>query len=196
MEALETYIGIEPFTVLIDESQRLNELAKRAKALRDLPFHAKLEATKNLTHEGIPINAYEFWKANNDESARQIVISKHPLSKALDTGMGCCRYQGALFFILGYEAHLGENHFLQAAPVNTGLNIVFNQILQDGQIHTISIFTESLKDKSYDYSIQNPKVFEQAFRRVQGFNMYSYYSTPNRYLIIANKNEHPSSIQF
>lgn len=195
METLESYVGIEPFTVVVDASTRLDELAQKARYFRDLPFDEKLQATKKLTHEGIPLNAYELWIANNDESAKQIVLFKHPLSKVLETGIGCCRYQGALFFVLGYEAQLGESHFLQAAPVNNRLNTVFNQILQNGKKHTISIFTEGLKDKSHDYSLQNPRVFEQAFQRMPGYKMYSYHSTPNGVLLIANMDEHPCSIE-
>ena len=195
MERLETYIGIEPFTVKVDESPRLTELVEMSRFLRDLPFEEKLIQTKKLTREGIPLNAYELWIANNNESAKEVVLSKHPLSKALDTGMGCCRYQGALFFILGYESQLGESHFLQAAPVNERVNTVFNQILQYKQKHTISIFTESLKDKSHDYSIQNPRVFEQAFGRVPGFNMYSYHKSKKGLILISNKDEHPCTVE-
>ena len=95
-----------------------------------------------------------------------------------------------MFFVLGYEAQLGESHFLQAAPVSTGINTVFNQIVQNKEVHTVSIFTESLKDKSYDYSVKNPRVFEQVFRKVPGLNMYSYHTTSEGVVIVSNRDEH------
>jgi len=190
MRTLDNYIGIEPFTVVVDESSKLRELAERARSLRNLSFEDKLEETKKLTHEGIPHNAYELWMANKDESAKEIVFSKHPLSTALETGMGCCRYQGALFFVLGYESQLGDKHFIQAAPVNSNVSTVFNEIFEKEIKHPVSIFTESLKDKSLDYSRQNPKIFEQAFKTIPGLNFYSYHRTPEGLVIAEVPNRH------
>ena len=218
MRTINNYIGIEPFTVLVDDSSKLRQLAEKARGLRGLPFKEKLEGAKRLALDAM-VNAYEqmiVWERKADESEeypvigsdtavdnskaekareqhkrfRDIVFQGHPLSYALEQGAGCCRYQGALFFVLGYEADLGDQHFVQAAPVNPPFNTVFNEIVHNGQHHKISIFTESLKDKSLDYSRQNPLIFQQAFETFPGFNFYSYHRTPSGLLIAENLEKH------
>ncbi|MDP3640741.1 MAG: hypothetical protein Q8R53_06115, partial [Nanoarchaeota archaeon] len=106
---------------------------------------------------------------------------------------GCCRYQGALFFVLGYEADLGDQHFVHAAPVNSRANTVFNEVVQDGQPYKVSIFTESLKDKALYYSRQNLRIFEQAFERMPGRTFYSYHRTPGGLVLVENPERHVRS---
>ncbi len=218
MQTIDDYIGIKPFTVLVDDSPQLRQLAEDARKLRKLPFFEKLDGVKELAL-GSMVNAYEQMiterrkamelrgvtiigangKVNNQEyeTAREqherftsIVFQTHPLSYALEQKAGCCRYQGALFFVLGYEADLGDAHFVQASPVNDNINTVFNEVVSGGQLHKISIFTSSLHDKSLDYSIQNPRVLEQAFEELRGFTFYSYHRTPSGLVIVANPNRH------
>src|SRR3989344_3261726 len=128
MQEHVTYIGIEPFTVVLDDTPQLARLVHRARALRETPQDRRLSSVKDLVHEAFPVNAYEIWKAQNSEEGRRLVVKKHPLSEALVKGMACCRYQGALFFVLGLEAELGDRHFLQSARVRQGLNTVFNEV--------------------------------------------------------------------
>ena len=223
MQTHESYIGIKPFTVLVDASPQLESLVSQARELRSLPFDEKLQRTKQLTHQGIPINAYEQMitcgekadglegvkvigsdgKIDNSEYeiARKnsakfegIVFEEHPLSHALQEGAGCCRYQGALFFVLAYEAQLGDKHFIQSAPVNERVNTVFNQVFDGEKMHDISIFTESLKDKSYDYSRQNPNIFEQVHQTRSGYNFYSYHRTPSGLVIVSEDARHVKNI--
>jgi len=215
METLDTYIGIEPFTVKVDDSPQLRELAQQARELRPLPFPEKLSAVKKLTLDSM-VNAYEqmmvsspsflpigggksLSKIDNPEYSEQItqyerfrdiVFQGHPLSYALEQKAGCCRYQGTLFFVLGYEADLGDKHFIQGAPVNNRANTVFNELVNVGESQVVSIFSESLQDKSLDYSRQNPRIFEQAFETVPGLNMYSYHRTPSGLKIIENPTRH------
>ncbi len=222
MNVLNNYIGIEPFTVNIDESAELKELAQKARQLRNMPFAEKLQSVKALALTAM-VNAYEqmmvlgkeeeqlSWitvigpNGKPDNSRYQkakaehakyldIVVQQHPLSHTLKQRAGCCRYQGALFFVLGYEAELGDKQFIQAAPVNRDLSSVFNDVIHNGQLQHVSIFTESLKDKSFDYSRQNPRVFEQAFESIPGYNFYSYHRTPQGLLIVSNPNEHIKEI--
>src|SRR3989338_4250365 len=220
MKTLDTYLGIEPFTVLVDDSPQLRALAARARGLRELPFPERLEAVKRLALDAM-VNAYEQMivsgnktrdsydgtpeglKALRQENAeafrehqryKDIVFQKHPLSHALEQEAGCCRYQGALFFVLGYEADLGDRHFVHAAPVNSRANTVFNEVVQDGQPHIVSIFTDSLKDKALDYSQQNPRIFEQAFERFPGENCYSYHRTPRGLVLVENPERHVKSL--
>ncbi|MFC1649069.1 hypothetical protein ACFL1B_06480, partial [Nanoarchaeota archaeon] len=94
------------------------------------------------------------------------------------------------FFVLGYEADLGDKQFIQAAPVNSRANTVFNDVVQDGETHRISIFTESLDDKTLDYSVENPNLFDQAFKEYPGLTMYSYHRTPSGLVIAANPTSH------
>ena len=217
MKTIDNYIGIEPFTVLVDDSVQLQDFAAQARELKDLPFPEKLAAVKKLALDSM-VNAYEqllVWgkKGRDLESAfqktgdrdkknemyqayqeadrfKKIVFEKHPLSYALQKAAGCCRYQGTLFFILGYEAELGEKHFMHTAPVNGQIRTVFNEIVQGGEEHKVSIFTESLKDKSFDYSRQNPNIFEQAIETLPGYNFYSYHRTPNGLVMIENPSRH------
>jgi len=227
MRTLDTYIGIEPFTVKVDDSPQLRELAQKARELRKLPFTERLSAVKKLTVDAM-VNAYEQMivfgqkaneleivartgedgKANNSkyltkyleaktqyERFRDIVVREHPLSYALEKNAGCCRYQGALFFVLSYEADLGDKHFIQAAPVNSRVNSVFNELVIGGKSQVVSIFTESLRDKSLDYSRQNPKIFEQAIKEVPGLNMYSYHRTPSGLIIVENPIRHITELR-
>ncbi len=218
MKTLDNYMGIEPFTVLVDDAPELRQLAGEARELKTLPFQDKLAGVKKLSL-GAMVNAYEqmvVWERKTDElknvviinaygerdnseyeaakkqyeKFREIVFQKHPLSHALEQRAGCCRYQGALFFVLGYEAGLGDQHFVQGAPVSRGVNTVFNEIVQDGQRHKVSIFTNSLEDKELDYSRQNPQIFEQAFNEMYGFNFYSYHKTPSGLIIVENPDRH------
>ena len=207
MKTVDTYIGIEPFTVLVDDSLQLRELAEKARALRALPFQEKLESVKSLAL-GAMVNAYEQmlvwkrkaeresnasnWRMIQEEHCRfkDLVFQGHPLSYALEQRAGCCRYQGALFFVLGFEADLGDQHFLQAAPVNQYVNTVFNEVVHQGQSRVVSIFTESLDDKSLDYSAQNPHIFEQAFDWMPGCKMYSAHRRPGGLVIAENRDRH------
>ena len=218
MRTIDNYIGIEPFTVLVDDSLKLRQLVSKAKELKGLPFQEKLEGVKRLSLDSM-VNAYEqmiVWGRNADglkgvatigsdgkvdnskyqtarkqhERFRDIVFQGHPLSFALEQEAGCCRYQGALFFVLGYESGLGDQHFVQAAPINSRANTVFNEVVHDGQHHKVSIFTDSLKDNSLDYSRQNPRILEQAFETFSGLNFYSYHRTPSGLVIVENPNQH------
>ena len=223
MTTLDNYFGIQPFTVLVDDSPQLRELAGKARELKGLPFPQRLQAVKKLALDAM-INAYEEMMVWGDkaqglqgvtvigsdgkptrkeyeeakaksEKYQNIVFQGHPLSHALEQKAGCCRYQGALFFVLGYEANLGDQHFVQAAPVNKRANTVFNHVVQDGQTHLVSVFTESLKDKRYDYSVQNPRVFEQAFETFPGLPFYSYHRTPNGFVLVTNPDRHIKEIK-
>ncbi len=212
MKTLDTYLGIEPFTVLVDDSSQLQTLVQQARTLRSQPFADKLHAVKDLTLSAM-VNAYEemiVWgeatreakTANTYNEAKQkqqhyqnIVFQKHPLSTALAQQAGCCRYQGALFFVLGYEANLGDHHFIHSAPINTRANTVFNEVVNGDISHKVSIFTESLRDKSLDYSKQNPKIFEQAFTSRPGYNFYSYHRTPTGLVLVENQNQHVRGVK-
>ncbi len=212
MKTLDTYLEIEPFTVLVDDSPQLQSLVEQARAARSLPFAEKLQAVKDLTL-GAMVNAYEEMLVSGktareattiasrneaeqkQEHYRNLVFQKHPLSTALDKQAGCCRYQGALFFVLGYEADLGDQHFIHAAPVNRYVNTVFNEVVEGDATHKVSIFTQSLKDKAFDYSQQNPKIFDQAFASLPGRTFYSYHRTESGLVIIENQDQHVRRIE-
>ncbi len=220
MEEHKTYFGIKPFGVLVDESPELESLISQVRELREKPFEEKLNALKKLTLDSM-INAYEQMvtlpQGDQKEFFKDIVVTPdHPLSYALEHKAGCCRYQGALFFVLAYEADLGHKHFIQQAPVNpdefkygtdralacNNMRSVFNDLIHNNQIHHISIFKESLKDKSLDYSIKNPRVFESAI----GFGWpqdnpspiidpwkmrhYSYHRTEDGLIIVSEDSRH------
>ena len=207
MKTFDSYLEIEPFTVLVDDSPQLQTLVQQAQAARSLPLREKLRAVKDLTL-GAMVNAYEQMivlgeaarkattaDAYNEakqkrEEHQNLVFQKHPLSHALQQNAGCCRYQGALFFVLGYEADLGDHHFIHAAPINTRANTVFNEVVERDTSHKVSIFTESLQDKALDYSRQNPKIFEQAFTSRPGYNFYSYHRTPAGLVLVENLDRH------
>jgi hypothetical protein len=211
MDIHDNYIGIEPFGVLIDESSELEALVSQARKLKGLPFEKRLDSLKQIAIKSM-VNAYEQWKTNPDEAQREfygnMVTQPHHLSEALQKKAGCCRYQGALFFALGYEADLGDIHFIQQAPVDPvnleygGMRSVFNDVVNDRKLHHISIFKESLQDESLDYSKNNPRVFESAI----GFGWpkdnpcsvvdpwkkkhYSYHRTNSGLVIVSQDSTH------
>jgi|TARA_B100001971_G_C18091114_1_gene483549 hypothetical protein len=211
MNMHDTYIGIEPFGVLIDESSELEGLVSQARELKELPFEEKLKSLKDITIKSM-VNAYEQWKTNLDEAQREfyknMVTQTHPLSEALQKKAGCCRYQGALLFTLGYEADLGDIHFIQQAPVDPvslesgGMRSVFNDVVHNGKLHHVSIFKESLQDESLDYSKNNPRVFESAIgfgwpkdnpcSVVDPWKMkhYSYHRTDSGLVIVSEDSTH------
>jgi hypothetical protein len=213
MFTFDSYIGMEIFTVPIDDSPQLQQLVRQARELRGLPFEEKLDAVKHLTLDAA-VNAYEQMVVWNERTRRpgnsieeattarqewqkykDIVFQKHPLSYGLEQEAMCCRYQGALFFILGYEADLGDQHYVQCAPVNGGMNTVFNELVHEGKVHKISIFTESLHNKSLDYTIQNPDIFNQAFERLPGYAFFSYHRTPKGLVLVGNPHEHVKTLK-
>jgi len=161
------------------------------------------------------VNAYEESKTNSDpeeaERHRKMVFESHALSQALQGRSGCCRYQGALFFALAYEADLGDRHFIQQAPVHPdnimrGLRSVFNDIVHEGELQHVSIFKDSLRNPEFDYSKQNPQVFDSAigFSRPEGnpspridpWKMihYSYHRTNGGLVICSEQSRHVESL--
>ncbi|MBS3131238.1 hypothetical protein J4212_02285 [Candidatus Woesearchaeota archaeon] len=211
MRTLDTYIGIEPFAVLVDNSPQLSRLAGKARKLKSLLFPERLGAVKSLAL-GAMVNAYEgmmqapevgipeidsdgelrMTQGNLEEISQfeDIVFNRHPLSYALEKKAGCCRYQSALFFVLGYEADLGDKHFIQVAPVNPRVNTAFNEVIQGGQSHLVSIFRESLKDQSLDYARQNPRLFEHAFKKLPGCDFFSYHRAHSGLVLVSNPSSH------
>ncbi|MEM2121576.1 MAG: hypothetical protein QXU20_02890 [Candidatus Woesearchaeota archaeon] len=201
MKIVNNYIGIEPSGVLVDDSKILKDLVEEARKLKELSFPEKLESVKKLTLEAM-VNAYEQMIKCKNENAleeykkyRKIIFEKNPLSYALEQKAGCCRYQAVLFFILGYEAELGDKHFIQIAPVNESVLTVFNEIIYEGKSYTISIFTESLENKSLDYSKQNPKIFEEKIKEEIGRKFYSYHKTLDGFVIVENLDKHVEELE-
>jgi len=190
-KVVQTYIGQEAFSVPIDDSEVLQKLIEQARAVRGLCFAEKLKALKQIAVNGME-NAIEGLGASGTK-ARQcedVVFNKHPLSYALDKKLGCCRYQGALFFILAYEAQLGDRHYLQVSKVNRRANSVFNDVVAPGgTLHHVSIFKESLKDKSLDYSVANPRVFAEPYNSYFGSNHLSYHRADDENLIIISSTD-------
>ena len=190
MVVLDSYIGMRPWTVLIDDSAELRNLVKAAQELRPLTFDKKFPKLKMLVLESMA-NAYEQMTNTigaEKERNRAIVFTPHPLSVALRERAGCCRYQGALFFALAYEANLADHHFLEAGPVQPGFSTVFNRlfVIRKGKLEerVVSMFTESLKDKSLDYAQTNPRVYEEAFDHRQGQVFYSYHRSAGGRLVL------------
>ena len=193
IEKLSTYIGIKPFGVLVDRSEELDRLAKEARRYRKLPFSEKLKKVKQLCINMME-NAYEGMHTHPDEKRKnlmeRIVMEEHPLSFALKHRAGCCRYQGALFFVLGFEAELGDVHLLQSAHVEGGTHTVFNDVYKDRELYRINIFTESLKDKKFDYSRVNPGVYEEIDFFWPGLWFYSYRKVNRKMVIFKTLDTH------
>ena len=121
------------YDVPIDESDELQRLVVEAHQLRPLPFDQKLDAVRKLAQQAMK-NAYEGWQTKTNppeevERCRQIVCFPSPLSNALKQKLGCCRFQSVLFFILGYEAELGDAHFIQRYPIGGGVKTCYNEII-------------------------------------------------------------------
>lgn len=162
---VDSFIGITPYTVLIDDTEELQGLIKEAEGYQDLPFEEKLSNIKKIALNAMK-NAYEGWRSGNNYQEKRrcgdIVTREHPLGFALKEKAGCCRYQATLFLILAAQAKLGDKHYLQSAPINT-LNTCFNDVIHEGKVHHVSIFTESLHDQKFNYS-RDPTIFEKPHR--------------------------------
>lgn len=209
----ETYVGIEPFKVLVDKSSQLEALVAQAREIRELSFEEKLVRVRELAR-GAMVNCYELWKDSPDEAVRaqngELVTGNHPLSFALEQRAGCCRYQGALFFVLGYEAELGEAHWLQSASIvpslvefGGGQRSVFNDVQDErGELHHVSVFEETLVNKAHAYSRSNPQVFDcaigfgkpadnQAPRRDPlPIRLFSYHHTHSGLVLVSDERKH------
>ncbi len=185
---LESYYEINAFTVRIDHSERLNTLIAEARALRPLSHHEKIEQLKKITGNSLR-NAYELMVLGSvpDEQALGIDLVRrtHPLSYALEKGAGSCRYQGALFFVLGYEAELGDEHHLQVAFVNGEQcpNSVFNEVVHLGQRKSISLCAETLQRQELDFTRHNPFALRHPYTKIPGMTFYSYQKTGPDYEI-------------
>jgi hypothetical protein len=132
------------FTVGIDASDKLEALRQEARGLQALPFEKKLKALNELVVGALPKNSVE-QAAEGDQHALDTVYKEHPLSRALKSGSGCCRYQGALFFILGEEARLGESQFVLTQTKGPGFYTVYNVVNDDaGARHLVSIYNQTL----------------------------------------------------
>lgn len=218
MNTLDTYIGITPFTVKIDDSPQLQKLAEQARDLRDLPFPDRLTAVKKLALDAM-VNALEQMKVygkqkddlkavttqnassqvdnsqyrhakSEEERFLDIIVGGHPLGYALEQKAGACIHQSALFFVLAYEADLGDQHFIQAVPLSPGTNTAFNELVYGDQTYFVSIFIESLQGDSLNYLIRNPDIFAEKLESVPGFNMYSYHRRPSGLVIAENPTRH------
>ena len=188
MDFLDSWEGIAPYDVLV-------ESVGQAKDLRGLDFSDKLDAVKDLS-VGAMRNAYELWQQGGEgaEEFRNIVMNLHPLSEALDKEAGCCRYQGALFFVLGYEADLGNHHFLQSARIGHQVSTVFNEVYNGRERHIVSIFRDSLTDICFDYSRGDDGIFDRAKLSMPGRTFYSYHGLATGSKILTVENSRPSSI--
>lgn len=164
------------FTVKIDRSRELDALVKKAINLQDLPYDEKLPAIEQLAIDALATNAVEK-AAEGDEVAKKLVYSTHPLSEALRAKMGCCRYQGVLFFELARQSHLGIAHFLLTQRMGDRLYIVYNILFnKEGQRHLVSIYNKTLTpDNKSQFGYPEPN---QAQPRdfAQGYDYYAYFA--------------------
>ncbi len=191
MQVLQHYLDRGIADVLIDDSPQLRALVGRAKSLKNVPFNEKLPGVKQLVLEAMD-NACEAVSASSDTRrvavCRKIVQEFMPMSYALEHMAGCCRYQGALMFVLGYEADMGDSHFIQYARVSPNAVSVFNDIFDMEQLHRTSVFFESLKDKSLDYSVQNPRLFDDVVEEKEYEAFFSYHRQHDGSLVMVRNN--------
>jgi hypothetical protein len=147
-EEVQTIVGERMFTVDVDNSPALEKLINEAKDLRHLPFNEKLSRVQALTIKALPVNSVES-ACNGDKKARSLVYETHPLSDALEVSSGCCRYQGALFFILGREAELGNSHYMFTQRMGSRMFTVYNVVFDEtGNRHLVSIYNQTLSPEA------------------------------------------------
>jgi len=162
---VKTFNEWTPFDVKVNESEELTTLLAEAEKCQEMPFDEKLAAIKSIALKAMQ-NAYEIKQTLNAPPAFAftcvlIVDTPKSLEYALKNKAGCCRYQSTLFFLLGAAAKLGDKHYLQSTSIHSKLNTCYNDVVYNGKVHHISIFTESLQNKKYDYSAHlGQKVFE------------------------------------
>lgn len=182
----ESYFGLAPYGVLIDESDTLKSLANVARTYRPLPFEEKFTKIQHLAKEAMK-NAWE-GQAQGDAECKKIVFNPQSLGYALEKRLGCCRYQSTLFFILAFEAELGDDHYLQSSPLGTNVRTCFNEIIvhERRERRIVSLFLDTLEDIRYDYTQGRPDIFETPVKeRCEPFFSYHRYATdhPDRYSI-------------
>lgn len=191
MQVLQSYLNRGVADVLIDDSPQLRMLAEHARSMRKIPFDEKLPGVKQLVL-GAMDNACEIIDTDTDAEriaiCREIVREFKPISYALAQRAGCCRYQGALLFVLGYEADLGDRHFIQYAGVDPQTLSVFNDIFDGEQLHRTSIFYESLRNKALDYSAQNPRLFDNVVQEMEYETFFSYHRQHDGGLVMVRNN--------
>lgn len=171
-------IGEDMFTVNIDESDELMGLVVKARSLRDLSFEEKFVLVNKLTVDALPVNAVEMARGG-DKVAENLVYSTHPLSDALKSRLGCCRYDGALFFILGREANLGKSHFMFTQRMTSRLFTVYNVLFdENNNRHLVSIYNQTLSSNVKDkFGYPEPKqATAEDFAPEKDY--YAYFSTP------------------
>ena len=145
IEHVQDMEGETAFTVAIDSSGQINTLRDSARALRGLSFQEKAKALTDLTLGAVGTNAVAL--AGTDPESRDLVHSPHPLSDAVKSGKGCCRYQAMLFFILARDARLGVSHSVLTQRMGQSFFSVYNLVFDDAhKAHALSLYNESLPD--------------------------------------------------
>ena len=180
--------------VQIDDSPELRGLVAEASKMKELPFDEKLEAVRKLAKDAME-NAWEGYCKSDSNSSRKefykrIIFETHPLSEALQRKAGCCRYQAALFLVLSAAANLGDAHYLQSAPISRKISTCFNDVVEKGRVHHVSIFCDSLKDPKLNYSPDGDLFATPHFLKIG--STFLSYKTENDEIVPQSKiNHHP-----
>lgn len=151
-----TFLGSNPYNTLIDSSKELSELVQVAESYQPLPFEEKLKLIRELSAQAMQNAMLLMCDRTNSEDGKkseELMMQPHPLGDALRSKIGCCRYQGILFFLLSEAGKLGSKHYIQSAPINPYVNSVFNEVYNGDQKVIVSIFNDSLPidKKKYCY---------------------------------------------
>ncbi|RMD66844.1 hypothetical protein D6817_03195, partial [Candidatus Pacearchaeota archaeon] len=180
MRILPSYFGLDVCGARVGASERFGELVVRARGLRGRGFEEKFDELREIVR-GELANVYEeseWWGAKYDELRRNVfnrwrmrreieyakrqsekfdylLSSNYSLREALEARAGCARAHALLFFVLGYEAELGERHFI-CARKNRSMGSrtrelwdAFNGVVWQGQTKLVNLAQESLMDKSF-----------------------------------------------
>lgn len=177
-------IGTTMFTVGMDDSPALRALTKTAHSLRDLPFAEKLAKIQEITIGALPENAVEM-AGNGNQAAQSLVFDPtHPLSDALAAHSGCCRYQGALFFMLGREAQLGSQHYLltqSRGSMFTVYNVVYDN---EGNRHLVSIYNQTLTPDGKEKHGYPEPTHTEPIDFAKGHPYFAYFQSGNEQVAI------------
>lgn len=216
MQTYQTYTGLSPAGIFIDNCYILDNLINQAQNLCHLPFDQKLsrlvglcsEAMKNA-HEQQSNLRYDPWdhcfngpkkdymsRFTQDRAAteynflKDIINSNPRLSYALQQKVGSDAHHAALFFILGFHAKLGNAQFIQfsAQPKGTPPD-VYNEVLEADKTHNIHVFQYIAEGDLTRYRPSLSNIFERKLEFVESTACFSYHSKRNDGYMIAEGHE-------
>jgi len=217
MHTYQTYTGLSPDGIFIDDCYILDNLTNQAQNLCHLPFDQKLsqivglcsEAMKNA-HEQQSVCKYDphdhyfnghkkdlFSRLRQEDAAtkyyfyKDIIESKPRLSYALQKKIGSDAHHAVLFFVLGFHAKLGNKQFVQLSQQSIELpHDVYNEVHEADQVHDIHVFKKITEGDLDRFRPGLMNLSEKRLEFVKGTPCFSYHRSGGGYVIAKGYERH------